>query len=53
MPGLTALARVHEALNDMDTSISYYKHVLKEDANNVEAIACIGAPASAAEQFRG
>ena len=38
----TALARIHESLNDMDISVNYYKQVLKEDAMNVEAIACIG-----------
>ena len=31
-----------QALNDLTTSIRYYKEVLKEDATNVEAIACIG-----------
>ena len=30
-----------QGLNDLDTAVSYYKEVVKYDATNVEAIACI------------
>jgi len=38
---LTGMARAHEAVGQMDTSAKCYKDVLKEDAINVESIACI------------
>jgi tetratricopeptide repeat protein 8 len=38
---LTGMARIHEALNDNEQSINYYKNVLKTDNTSVEAIACI------------
>ncbi|GLV32515.1 Bardet-Biedl syndrome 8 [Carabus blaptoides fortunei] len=39
---LTELARLHEALGDVPTSIKHYRTVVIEDAMNVEGIACIG-----------
>jgi len=39
---LTGMARVHEAVGQLDTSAKVYKEVLKGDAINVEAIACVG-----------
>lgn len=39
---LTEMARLHEALGDIPTSIKYYRSVVIEDAMNVEGIACIG-----------
>ncbi|RWS06118.1 Tetratricopeptide repeat protein 8-like protein [Dinothrombium tinctorium] len=38
---MTYAARIHEALAEMDESIKLYKDVLRHDAINVEAIACI------------
>ncbi|XP_013778798.1 tetratricopeptide repeat protein 8-like [Limulus polyphemus] len=38
---LTSIARIYEALNDMNLAVKYYKDVLQFDAINVEAIACI------------
>ncbi|KAL0267478.1 UNVERIFIED_CONTAM: hypothetical protein PYX00_009733 [Menopon gallinae] len=37
---LTEIARLYESLNDMDCSIEYYRNVIKQDAVNIEAIAC-------------
>lgn len=34
-------ARIHEALNQVDDAIKFYKDVLRYDAINIEAIACI------------
>lgn len=31
-----------QQIGDLDTSIGYYKKVLRQDAANVEAIACLG-----------
>lgn len=38
---LTELARLHEALNDMPTSVKFYRNVVVEDPMNAEAISCI------------
>jgi tetratricopeptide repeat protein 8 len=38
----TEIERLFEGLNNIPTSIKYYRDVLKEDATHVEAIACIG-----------
>jgi len=40
---LLGIARIHEALNDSDQAIAYFKRVLWLDSSNVEAIACLGA----------
>lgn len=32
---------VVQGLGDLDTAVNYYKEVVKFDATNVEAIACI------------
>jgi tetratricopeptide repeat protein 8 len=40
---LTALARIHEEIGDTEKSVSVYKQVLRQDASNVEGIACLGA----------
>ncbi|XP_014291097.1 tetratricopeptide repeat protein 8 isoform X1 [Halyomorpha halys] len=37
----TEIARILEALNNIPTSVKYYREVLTEEAMNVEAIACI------------
>eukprot|EP00982_Pelagococcus_subviridis_P008715 30864-Pelagococcus_subviridis.AAC.18 len=46
-PGETSMllgqARIHDALNDMHLGVPLYKEVLKWDASNVEAIACLAA----------
>uniref|UniRef100_A0A7E4W893 TPR_REGION domain-containing protein n=1 Tax=Panagrellus redivivus TaxID=6233 RepID=A0A7E4W893_PANRE len=39
---LTFSARIHENLGDLDASVTMYKHVLRQAAGNVEAIACMG-----------
>ena len=39
---ITEIARLFEGLNNIPTSIKYYRDVLKEDSTHVEAIACIG-----------
>ncbi|KRT83302.1 Anaphase-promoting complex subunit 3 protein, partial [Oryctes borbonicus] len=39
---LTELARLHEILGDVQSSIKLYRNVVIEDAMNAEAIACIG-----------
>ncbi|OQR71248.1 tetratricopeptide repeat protein 8-like [Tropilaelaps mercedesae] len=38
---LTAVARIHEGLNDLSASVKFYKDVLSYDSVSVEAIACI------------
>ncbi|XP_021929150.1 tetratricopeptide repeat protein 8-like [Zootermopsis nevadensis] len=38
----TEMARLFEGLNNIPTSIKYYRDILKEDSTHVEAIACIG-----------
>lgn len=38
----TEIARLHEALADIPTSIKHYRNIVIEDAMNVEGIACIG-----------
>eukprot|EP00798_Chlamydomonas_sp_ICE-L_P015671 gene15671-21775_t len=38
---LLGVARVYDALNDMDKAISFYKQVLFYDSTNIEAIACL------------
>lgn len=35
------MARVYDALNDVDKGIQFYKNVLYYDSSNVEAIACL------------
>ncbi|KAF2357594.1 Tetratricopeptide-like helical domain [Trinorchestia longiramus] len=37
----TAIARIHEGLNDLPKAVTYYKDVLNSDSTNIEAIACI------------
>ncbi|XP_059085727.1 tetratricopeptide repeat protein 8-like isoform X3 [Tigriopus californicus] len=39
---LTGVARIYEAIGNLPLSAKYYKVILKDDAINVEAIACIG-----------
>ena len=39
---LTFGARIHEQLGELDASANYYKQILKQEAANVEAIACMG-----------
>lgn len=36
-------ARIHDALNDLESSLALYKQVLHLEASNVEAIACMAA----------
>lgn len=36
-------ARIHDALNDLESSLALYKRVLHLEACNVEAIACMAA----------
>jgi tetratricopeptide repeat protein 8 len=38
---LTGLARIHEGIGEIDTSVEKYKEVLKYDNMHVEAIACV------------
>ncbi|KAL3079588.1 hypothetical protein niasHS_005573 [Heterodera schachtii] len=40
---ITWLARIYEDIGDTERSVAYYKLLLKQDANNVEGIACLGA----------
>jgi tetratricopeptide repeat protein 8 len=40
---LLGIARIHDMLNDQETSIQFYKKVLSLDASNIESIACLGA----------
>lgn len=40
---LLGIARVYDALNDMEKGVTFYKNVLVHDASNVEAIACLAA----------
>lgn len=40
---MTGLARIYEDIGDTERSVSYYKLLLKQDASNVEGIACLGA----------
>lgn len=39
---LTSLARIYEDIGDLDNSIQTYKLLLRQEASNMEAIACIG-----------
>ncbi|XP_075225292.1 tetratricopeptide repeat protein 8 [Lycorma delicatula] len=39
---MTEVARILEGLNNIPSSIKYYKEILQNDATNIEAIACIG-----------
>ncbi|CAB3366041.1 Hypothetical predicted protein [Cloeon dipterum] len=36
------IARLYEGLGDLCKSVNFYRGVLKEDATNIESIACIG-----------
>lgn len=38
---LLGQARVHDALNNVDSSMALYKSILHLDASNVEAMACM------------
>ena len=40
---LIALSRIYEDIGDVENSVATYKQVLKMDASNIEAIACLGA----------
>lgn len=39
---LTEMARIHEGINDLKSSLYYYKLIAEQDASNIEAIASIG-----------
>uniref|UniRef100_A0AC34Q0D1 Tetratricopeptide repeat protein 8 n=1 Tax=Panagrolaimus sp. JU765 TaxID=591449 RepID=A0AC34Q0D1_9BILA len=39
---LTFAARIHEQLGELEMSGNYYKQILKQEAGNIEAIACMG-----------
>ncbi|XP_065207274.1 tetratricopeptide repeat protein 8-like [Planococcus citri] len=39
---MTEMARIFEGLNNIPMSVKSYKEILREDATNMEAVACIG-----------
>lgn len=49
---MLGLARVHDALNDVDKSVVHFKQVLALDSSNVEAIACLASHYFYTDQVR-